>query len=41
MFENIPFPLDFKVHVFNITNPADVTKGSKAILKDIGPFVFE
>lgn len=41
LFENIPFPLIFKVHVFNITNSIDVINGSKPIVKDIGPYVFE
>lgn len=41
MFENIPFPLTFKVYIFNITNPDDILNGNKPKLNEIGPYVFE
>jgi scavenger receptor class B, member 1 len=41
LFEKIPFPLVFKVYVFNITNSEDVLEGGKPILKEIGPYMFE
>lgn len=41
LFERIPFPLTFKAYIFNITNSKDVISGSKPILKEIGPYVFE
>ncbi|XP_050087454.1 sensory neuron membrane protein 1 [Anopheles aquasalis] len=41
MFEKIPFPLDFKLHLFNVTNPDDVMHGGKPRVKDIGPLYFE
>lgn len=33
MWENFPFPLQFSVYVFNITNPAEFTDGKKVFLK--------
>ncbi|XP_049287128.1 sensory neuron membrane protein 1 [Anopheles funestus] len=41
MFEKIPFPLDFKLHIFNVTNPDDIMRGGKPRVKDIGPLYFE
>lgn len=41
MFVTIPFPLDFKVNVFNITNPDEVITGGKPIVQEIGPYYFE
>ncbi|XP_055637429.1 sensory neuron membrane protein 1 [Toxorhynchites rutilus septentrionalis] len=41
MFVKIPFPLDFKLHIFNISNPDEIMKGGKPRVKDVGPFFFE
>lgn len=41
MWEKIPFPLDFKVYIFNYTNPEEIQKGAIPIVKEIGPFYFE
>lgn len=41
MWEKIPFPLDFKVYIFNYTNAEEVAKGAAPILKEIGPYHFE
>uniref|UniRef100_A0A182T7L6 Sensory neuron membrane protein 1 n=1 Tax=Anopheles maculatus TaxID=74869 RepID=A0A182T7L6_9DIPT len=41
MFEKIPFPLDFKLHIFNVTNPDEIMRGGKPRVKDIGPLYFE
>ncbi|XP_058061742.1 sensory neuron membrane protein 1 [Anopheles bellator] len=41
MFEKIPFPLDFKLHIFNVTNPEQVMRGGKPRVKDVGPLYFE
>ncbi|XP_058117793.1 sensory neuron membrane protein 1 [Anopheles ziemanni] len=41
MFEKIPFPLDFKLHLFNVTNPEEIMRGGKPHVNDIGPLYFE
>ncbi|XP_039438033.1 sensory neuron membrane protein 1-like [Culex pipiens pallens] len=41
MFEKMPFPLDFKIHLFNVTNPDEVMKGGKPKIRDVGPYYFE
>jgi hypothetical protein len=40
-WEKPPFHLDFKVYIFNITNPLEVVQGKKPILEEIGPYFFE
>lgn len=40
MFLNLPFPLEFHCHIFNISNPNEVQNGEKPELEDIGPYVF-
>lgn len=41
MWEKIPFPLDFKIYLFNYTNPEEVHKGGIPIVNEIGPYYFE
>lgn len=41
MFEELPFPLDFKIYMFNTTNPDEVSKGAKPKLQEIGPYHFQ
>nr|QJX59445.1 sensory neuron membrane protein [Dioryctria abietella] len=41
MWEKIPFPLDFKVYLFNYTNAEEVHKGAIPIVKEVGPYYFE
>nr|XP_029721389.1 sensory neuron membrane protein 1 [Aedes albopictus] len=41
MFEKIPFPLDFKLYLFHVTNPDVVMKGGKPRVREIGPYFFE
>lgn len=41
MFEKVPFALDFKIYLFNVTNKDDVMTGAKPILQEIGPYFFE
>lgn len=41
MWQKIPFALDFKVYIFNYTNPDEVQKGGIPIVKEIGPYHFE
>lgn len=41
LFEHIPFPLTFKIYIFNLTNPEDFSNGGKPKVQEIGPYVFE
>ncbi|KPI90909.1 Sensory neuron membrane protein 1 [Papilio xuthus] len=41
MWQKIPFPLDFKIYLFNYTNAEEVQKGAIPIVKEIGPYYFE
>ncbi|XP_060531540.1 uncharacterized protein LOC132705124 [Cylas formicarius] len=38
IYLKIPFPLDFKIYFFNVTNTIGVQNGSVPILKEIGPY---
>lgn len=40
IFENIPFSLDFKVFIFNVTNPEAVQAGEYPVVQEVGPFVY-
>ncbi|KAK5643369.1 hypothetical protein RI129_007214 [Pyrocoelia pectoralis] len=41
LYTKVPFAIDFKVNVFNITNPKDVANGDTPVLDEIGPYYFE
>lgn len=41
MWEALPFPMVFKIYVFNVTNSAEVSKGEKPIVDEVGPYVYE
>nr|XP_022900227.1 sensory neuron membrane protein 2-like [Onthophagus taurus] len=36
-----PVPFSFKVYIFNVENPDDILRGSKPILKELGPYVYK
>ncbi|XP_038216334.1 sensory neuron membrane protein 2-like [Zerene cesonia] len=40
-FEEIPFPLSFKIRIFNITNPDAVLAGGVPALNEMGPYVYK
>ena len=41
MYMKLPFPLSFKIYVFNITNPEQVATGATPIVKEVGPYQYE
>ncbi|ALC41584.1 Snmp1 [Drosophila busckii] len=41
IWEKLPFPMTFKVYVFNVTNVQEIQNGGKPALQEVGPFVFE
>lgn len=41
MFTEVPFPLDFKIYLFNVTNKEEVIVGGKPHLQEVGPYYFE
>ncbi|KAK4886688.1 hypothetical protein RN001_002959 [Aquatica leii] len=41
LYTKVPFAIDFRVYVFNITNPKDVANGDSPVLDEVGPFYFE
>ncbi|KAJ3631491.1 hypothetical protein MTP99_012614 [Tenebrio molitor] len=41
MFVKVPFALDFKVYLFNVTNPMDIQNGALPVVQEVGPFCFE
>ncbi|XP_034102036.1 sensory neuron membrane protein 1-like [Drosophila albomicans] len=41
MWEKLPFPMIFKLYVFNVSNPQEIEAGGKPRLQEVGPLVFE
>ncbi|KAI4471425.1 scavenger receptor class b type-1 sr-b1 [Holotrichia oblita] len=40
-WRELPFPLEFKVYVFNVTNPREIERhGAVPIVREVGPFVY-
>ncbi|XP_077290681.1 sensory neuron membrane protein 2-like [Arctopsyche grandis] len=40
-WEEVPFPVDFKVYIFNITNGPEVIAGGKPNLTEVGPYIYK
>ncbi|XP_015114525.1 sensory neuron membrane protein 1 [Diachasma alloeum] len=41
MWEVVPFGIDFRIFLFNITNPDEIKAGAKPIVNEVGPFFYE
>lgn len=41
LYSKVPFAIDFKVYMFNVTNIEAVTKGDSPVVDEIGPYYFE
>nr|QEX08000.1 sensory neuron membrane protein 1b [Sitophilus zeamais] len=41
IYLKIPFPLDFNVYFFNVTNPQEVQLGDSPVVNEIGPFSYD
>ncbi|XP_055606895.1 sensory neuron membrane protein 1-like [Uranotaenia lowii] len=41
LYEKPPFAIDFKIYIFNVTNPRVVLRGGKPHVQEIGPLFFE
>ena len=41
IWSKIPDPLNFKIYIFNVTNPMDVQRGGVPVLTEIGPYFYE
>lgn len=41
LYVKIPFALNFKVYVFNVTNAAEVQAGDTPVVDEIGPYCYE
>uniref|UniRef100_A0A8D8NYF0 Sensory neuron membrane protein 2 n=4 Tax=Culex pipiens TaxID=7175 RepID=A0A8D8NYF0_CULPI len=39
-FEALPQPLDFKVFIFNVTNPYEVQMGKRPRVVEVGPYIY-
>nr|AXU25118.1 sensory neuron membrane protein 2-1 [Cyrtorhinus lividipennis] len=40
-FKKTPFPLEFKIYLFNITNPEEIMNGGKPVVAEVGPYVYD
>ncbi|CAD1478955.1 unnamed protein product [Heterotrigona itama] len=41
LWSHFPLPLDFKIYLFNVTNPMEITAGEKPIVEEVGPFFYD
>jgi hypothetical protein len=41
IWERAPYPMDFKIYLFNVTNPMEVQKGATPVLQEVGPYCYK
>lgn len=41
IYDKMPFPLNYNIYLFNITNPEEVMKGEIPHLQEVGPYCFK
>nr|CAI5843329.1 unnamed protein product [Callosobruchus analis] len=41
IYLKLPFPLDFKIYFFNVSNPDQVQNGALPVLKEVGPYCYD
>lgn len=41
MYEKVPFPLVFKIHIFDIQNKEGILNGEKPRFREVGPYTFQ
>ncbi|KAG4081212.1 hypothetical protein HA402_013858 [Bradysia odoriphaga] len=41
LYVKSPHPIEFRIYLFHVTNKDEVINGSKPMLQEIGPYVFE
>lgn len=41
MWSHPPLAADFKIYLYNVTNPEEAQKGEKIIVQEIGPYFYQ
>lgn len=40
-WRKFPLAIQFKVYLFNVTNPEEVQNGANPVVQEVGPYVYE
>lgn len=41
IWEKAPYPMDFKIYLFNVTNPMEIQKGATPVVQEVGPYCYK
>ncbi|KAL7302088.1 hypothetical protein TKK_0005317 [Trichogramma kaykai] len=41
IWSKLPFPIEFRFYMFNVTNPREIDQGAQPIVQEVGPFIYE